>query len=385
MQKKRLLTPGPTLLPEEVKLSLAKELIHHRKDEFKKIFNCLRAGLKYLFGTKQEVLILTSSGTGAMVAGVQNIFAPGEKVLVVEGGKFGQRFKEIALNWQLQVVSVEVEWGRAVTIEEIEVKYKQHPDIKGILVQASETSTGVLHPIEEIAAFCKNKNILSIVDGISAVGISPCPMDEWGIDCLLTGSQKGLLLPPGLAFIALSDKAWEKVEKNPKRPFYFDLIKEKNKVIHNQTAYTPSISLLVSLEKSLSYFIEKGLDNIYLKQKALTEMIRCGVSLIGLELLVKENYTWGLTSVLLPKAIKASKILECMQKNFGYTLAGGQDRLKDRIIRIGHMGYVDYVDMLGVLFALKESYVQCGGFSGARNFLEESGQVYWKILRQGGV
>lgn len=379
-----MLTPGPTLLPEEVKLSLAQELIHHRKDEFKKIFNRIRAGLKYLFGTKQEVLVLTSSGTGAMVAGVQNIFTPGEKVLVVEGGKFGQRFKEIALNWQLQVVSVEVEWGRAVSIEEIEAEYKKHPDIKGILVQASETSTGVLHPIEKIAAFCKDKNILSLVDGISAVGISPCPMDEWGIDCLLTGSQKGLMLPPGLAFIALSSKAWEKVEKNPKRPFYFDLIKEKNKVLYNQTAYTPSISLLVALEKSLQYFIEKGLHNIYLKQKALTEMVRWGVSLIGLEPLVKENYTWGLTSVILPKAIKASNLLEYMQKDFGYTLAGGQDRLKNRIIRIGHMGYVDYVDMMGVLFALKESYVKCGGFSGARNFLEESCQVYWKTLRQGG-
>lgn len=384
MHKARMLTPGPTPLPEEVRLTAARELIHHRKEEFKHIFARVRAGLKYLFGTKEEVLILTSSGTGAMVAAVENIFSPGEKVLVVEGGKFGQRFREIALNWGVEVVSLPVKWGRAVEISQIEEKFKEHPEIKGILVQASETSTGVLHPVQEIASFCQKKGILCVVDGISAVGISPCPMDEWGIDCLLTGSQKGLMLPPGLAFVALSGRAWEKVKSNCKRPFYFDLIKEKKKVVQNQTAYTPAISLILGLEASLKYFTEKGLKEIYLKQRALTEMVRAGVELIGLELLVKEHYTWGLTSVLLPKAVSASKVLKYMKDNFGYTLAGGQDQLKDRIIRIGHMGYVDYVDLLGVLFALKESYVACGGFSGARNYLEESLKVYFKTLSAGG-
>jgi aspartate aminotransferase-like enzyme len=198
VDKLRLLTPGPTPLPENVRLALARDMIHHRKQDFKDIMNRVQTGLRYLFGTKQPVLTLTSSGTGAMFAAVTNLFSPGERVLVVEAGKFGQRWSEISQAHGLEIVALPLDWGQAVKPRDVENALSRYPDISGVLVQASETSTGVLHPVQELARLCRLKNKIIIVDGISAVGISPCPMDEWGIDCLLTGSQKGIMLPPDL-------------------------------------------------------------------------------------------------------------------------------------------------------------------------------------------
>jgi aspartate aminotransferase-like enzyme len=382
MNKLRMLTPGPTPLPESVRLALARDMIHHRKDEFKKIMAENQEGLRYLFGTREPVLTLTSSGTGAMVAAVTNLFAPGEQVLVVEGGKFGQRWSDIAQSHGLEVVALPVEWGRAVSKEEVENALFRWPDIQGVLVQASETSTGVLHPIKELAELCQDKGKLLVVDGISAVGISPCPMDEWGIDCLLTGSQKGLMLPPGLAFIALSKSAWQRVESNGTKNFYFNLLKEKARCLQNQTNFTPAINLIVALKECLEYFKVRGLENIYKKQRALTEMCRAGVMAIGLELLVKDSYTLGLTSVLLPPGIDGIKLLEIARQQYGAVLAGGQDQLKGKIVRIGHMGYVDWSDILAGLYALRQAYVACKGFSGSRDYLEQAMRVYEKYINQ---
>ncbi len=382
MNKLRMLTPGPTPLPESVRLALARDMIHHRKDEFRKIMAENQEGLRYLFGTREPVLTLTSSGTGAMVAAVTNLFAPGEKVLVVEAGKFGQRWSDIAQSHGLEVVALPVEWGRAVSKEEVENALFRWPDIQGVLVQASETSTGVLHPIKELAELCQDKGKLLVVDGISAVGISPCPMDEWGIDCLLTGSQKGLMLPPGLAFIALSQRGWERVETKRPKNFYFNLLKEKARCLQNQTNFTPAINLIVALKECLEYFKVRGLENIYKKQRALTEMCRAGVRAIGLELLVKDSYTLGLTSVLLPPGIDGIKLLEIARQQYGAVLAGGQDQLKGKIVRIGHMGYVDWSDILAGLYALRQAYVACGGFSGSRDYLEQAMRVYEKFINQ---
>ncbi|MBT8762752.1 alanine--glyoxylate aminotransferase family protein [Desulfohalobiaceae bacterium Ax17] len=382
MNKLRMLTPGPTPLPENVRLALSRDMLHHRKDEFKKIMAENQAGLRYLFGTREPVLTLSSSGTGAMVAAVTNLFAPGEKVLVVEGGKFGQRWSDIAQSHGLEVVALPVEWGQAITKEEVENALSRWPDIQGVLVQASETSTGVLHPIKDLAELCQAKDKLLVVDGISAVGISPCPMDKWGIDCLLTGSQKGLMLPPGLAFIALSPKAWERVKAIGPKSFYFNLLKEKARSLQNQTNFTPAINLIVGLKECLEYFKLKGLKNIYKKQKALTEMTRAGVTAIGLEPLVKDDYTLGLTSVLLPPGIDGVKVLKVAAQEYGVVMAGGQDQLKGKIVRIGHMGYVDWSDILAGLYALRQAFVACGGHSGSRDYLEQAMSVYEKVISE---
>ncbi len=376
MDKLRLLTPGPTPLPENVRLALSRDMIHHRKQDFKDLMLRVQSGLQYLFGTGQPVMTLTSSGTGAMTAAVTNIFAPGEKVLVIEAGKFGQRWSEIAQAHGLDVVVLPLKWGEAVKLRDVENALSRYADIQGVLVQASETSTGVLHPVQELAKLCRLKDKLIVVDGISAVGISPCPMDEWGIDCLLTGSQKGMMLPPGLAFIALSQNAWDKAREVKPGNFYFNLHKEMEKCLASQTLFTPGINLIVALEECLKLFQEHGLDNIFKRQKAMTEMVRTGARSLGLELLATSNYTWGLTSIMLPPGIDGSKLLETAVREYSVLMAGGQNHLKGKIVRMGHMGYVDWSDLLAGLYALRQSMINQGGFSGSRDYLEQAMAAY---------
>jgi aspartate aminotransferase-like enzyme len=238
----------------------------------------------------------------------------------------------------------------------------------------------VLHPIQEIGEQIRKRDVLLVVDGISAVGISPCPMDAWGIDCLLTGSQKGLMLPPGLAFISLSERAWKQVEQVKPKNFYFNLLKERENVEKRQTLFTPGIGLLVGLAKSLEHFEGERLNQIFRKQWALTMMARAGISAVGLELLALERFTWGLTSLLLPPGIDASAVLEIMAREYGVVAAGGQGDMKEKMIRLGHMGHVDWSDLLAGLYALRESYVACGGYSGCRDYLEQAMEAYQQAL-----
>lgn len=383
MDKLRLLTPGPTPLPENVRLALARDMIHHRKQDFKDIMNRVQTGLRYLFGTKQPVLTLTSSGTGAMFAAVTGLFSPGEKVLVVEAGKFGQRWSEISQTHGLEIVALPLDWGQAVKLRDVENALSRYPDISGVLVQASETSTGVLHPVQELASLCRLKNKIIVVDGISAVGISPCPMDEWGIDCLLTGSQKGIMLPPGLAFIALSERAWSRAHEVSSRNFYFNLIQEREKCLAGQTLFTPAVNLVVALDECLKYFQEQGLQSVFNRQKAMTLMVRTGVKCLGLELLAESNYTWGLTSIKLPPGIDGVELLNTAAREYKVLMAGGQDHLKGKIVRLGHMGYVDWPDLLAGLFALRGALVRQGGFSGSRDYLEQAMLVYEEEMEKG--
>jgi aspartate aminotransferase-like enzyme len=385
VDKLRLLTPGPTPLPENVRLALSRDMIHHRKQDFKDIMNRVQTGLRYLFGTKQPVLTLTSSGTGAMFAAVTNLFSPGERVLVVEAGKFGQRWSEISQAHGLEIVALPLDWGQAVKPRDVENALSRYPDISGVMVQASETSTGVLHPVQELARLCRLKNKIIVVDGISAVGISPCPMDEWGIDCLLTGSQKGIMLPPGLAFMALSERAWSRAREVRSRNFYFNLIQEREKCLAGQTLFTPAVNLIVALDECLKYFQEQGLQSIFNRQRAMTLMVRTGVRCLGLELLAESNYTWGLTSIKLPPGIDGVELLNTAAREYKVLMAGGQDHLKGKIVRLGHMGYVDWSDLLAGLFALRGALVRQGGFSGSRDYLEQAMLVYEKEMEKGAA
>ncbi len=380
MDKLRLLTPGPTQLPENVRLALCRDMIHHRKQDFKDIMIRVQAGLQYLFKTKQPVITLTSSGSGAMHAAVTNLFCPGEKVLVVEAGKFGQRWSEISEAHGLDVVALPLEWGQAVKPKEVENALSRFPDISGVLVQASETSTGVMHPVQEIAGLCRLQDKLIVVDGISAVGISPCPMDEWGIDCLLTGSQKGMMLPPGLAFISLSERAWNKARDVKSKNFYFNLIKEREKCLAGQTLFTPAINLIVALDVCLKFFQEQGLENIFKRQWAMTRMVRKGIECLGLEPLVLGNYTWGLTSIRMPPGIDGVKILDTAVREYKVLMAGGQDHLKGKIVRMGHMGHVDWSDLMAGLYALRCAMLRQGGYSGSRDYLEQAMTAYEEVM-----
>ncbi len=379
--KMRLFTPGPTMIPEEVRFELAKETIHHRKDDFKKIFGSLSKKLKELFGTKNDVLVLTSSGTGAMQAAVSNLFSPKEKVLVIVGGKFGERWKEISYRFGLDVIELSVEWGKAVEVDKVKEVLDKHKDIKGVLIQASETSTGVLHPIKDIGKVLKDKDVLLIVDGISAIGISPCPMDKWNIDCLVGGGQKGFMIPPGLSMISLSDKAWEKAKSIKKRDFYFDLLGEREKQKNLQTLFTPAIALIRALNKALDILLKNGLEEVYRKHWALTCMVREGITRIGLEPMVKENYTWGLTSVLMPKGVNGQDILNELKNRYNIVFAGGQGKLKGKIIRIGHMGNVDWIDLMGAIFALKDVIQDYVKLDVCADFMEKAIFAYKMALK----
>lgn len=352
MIKKYLLTPGPTPIPDEVRSAMAEATVHHRTPEFSKIFNEVREWLKILFGTVSDVLVLAASGTGAMEAAVTNIFSPGEKVLVINGGKFGERWLRICRSFGLQVVEIKVEWGKAVKIETIEKNLHDHPDIQGVLIQAAETSTTALHPIRDIAKITRTGPLL-LVDGVTAIGVLPMAMDEWGIDILVTGSQKALMVPPGLGFISLSDRAWARTEKAKLPRFYFDLALERKSQAKGTTAFTPAISLIFGLRAALKMILEEGPDRVYARHERLARATRAAVTALGLGLLAPENPSPAVTGIFVPENMDADKLLDYLRDHMGIIFAEGQDQLRGKIIRIAHVGYMGAFDVIVAVSALE--------------------------------
>jgi aspartate aminotransferase-like enzyme len=352
MIKQYLLSPGPTPIPNEVALAMSETMIHHRTPQFNQVFDEAREGLKKLFGTKNDVLMLASSGTGAMEASVANLFSPGDKVLVINGGKFGERWLNIANAYGLTPIEMKVEWGQAVKVADVEKQLKANSDIQGVLVQASETSTTVLHPIKEIARLTRN-GPLFLVDGVTAVGVVSLPLDEWGIDVLVTGSQKALMLPPGLGFIALSDRAWEKTKKAKLPRFYFDLNLERKNQQKGSGAFTPAVSLIFGVRASLRMIEREGLANVYARHDRLCRATRAAATALGLKLLAPDNPSPAATGIFLPNGIDAEAVLEYLRDRMNVTIAEGQDQLKGKAIRIAHIGYMGAFDVITAIAALE--------------------------------
>jgi aspartate aminotransferase-like enzyme len=352
MIKQFLLTPGPTPIPDEVRTAMAESSVHHRTPQFSKIFTEVQEGLKALFGTRSDVLILAASGTGAMEAAVTNLFSPGEKVLVVNGGKFGERWLRICKSFGLHAIEIKVEWGKAVNTRVIKKHLQDHPDIQGVLVQASETSTASLHPVREIAEITRSGPLL-IVDGITAVGVLPMPLDEWGIDVLVTGSQKALMIPPGLGFISLSDRAWARTETAKLPRFYFDLRLERKSQAKGTTAFTPAISLIFGLRAALHKIQEEGLDRVYARHERLARATRAAATALGLGLLAPENPSPAVTGIFVPDSMDADQLLDYLRDRMGIIFAEGQDQLRGKIIRIAHVGYMGAFDVLVAVSALE--------------------------------
>ncbi|MGZ8483854.1 MAG: pyridoxal-phosphate-dependent aminotransferase family protein [Candidatus Binatia bacterium] len=352
MIKQYLLSPGPTPIPNEVVLAMAETMIHHRTPQFNKVFDEAREGLKKLFATKNDVLMLAASGTGAMEASVANLFSPGEKVLVINGGKFGERWFNIANAFGLNPIELKVEWGQAVKVADVERQLKAHPDIQGVMIQASETSTTVLHPVKEIAKLTKS-GPLFLVDGVTAVGVVPLPLDEWGIDVLVTGSQKALMLPPGLGFIALSDRAWEKTKTAKLPRFYFDLNLERKNQQKGSGAFTPAVSLIFGVRASLDMIQREGLVNVYARHDRLCHATRAAAKALGLKLLAPDSPSPAATGIYLPEGIDADAVLEYLRDKMNVVLAEGQDQLKGKAIRIAHIGYMGGFDVITAIAALE--------------------------------
>jgi aspartate aminotransferase-like enzyme len=354
MEKKYLFSPGPTMLPPEVLLKMAEPIMHHREPEFEKMFAEIREGLKYLFQTKNEVLVFTSSGTGAMEGAVSNILSKGDKAIVVCGGKFGERWGEICKAYGIEFIPIDVEWGKAVDPKRIKGLLESDPSIRAVYTQASETSTGVKHPIHEIAEIVKRyEDKVIVVDAITGIGVFNIPMDEWGIDVLISGSQKALMLPPGLAFAALSDKAWKLAEKSNLPKYYFDFKKELKNTKKNQNSYTPAISLFVGLREALHMIRKEGIEAVFRRHEMLADATRAGVKALGLELYAPHSPSNAVTAVKVPEGIQGGKLKNLFFEKFGITVAGGQDQAKGKIIRIAHLGYYERLDMIMVISALE--------------------------------
>ncbi len=352
--KKYLFTPGPVPVPEEILLEMARPIIHHRTAEFERIFAEVREGLRYVFGTKEEVFVLASSGTGGMEGAVANTLSRGDKALVVNGGKFGERWAKICQAFGVEVEEVKVEWGEAIDPNRIEDMLKRDPSIRAVLLQASETSTGVMHPTKEIAQITRQReDVILIVDGITAVGVFPLPFDEWGIDVLVAGSQKAFMLPPGLAFVSMSEKAWKFREKSDLPKFYFDFKRYLKDARDNTVPWTPAITLVIGLAAVLKRFKDEGLEKIYKRHALLAKGTREGIKAIGLELYAKHSPSTALTAGVAPDGIGAGKIISGLRDRFGITVAGGQDQAKGKIFRISHMGFIDRADIIAVISAIE--------------------------------
>ena len=359
MKKKYLLTPGPTPVPERVLLKMSEPIIHHRHPEFREILSEVREGLKYLFQTRSEVLLFASSGTGAMEGAVANTLCRGERVLVVRGGKFGERWAEICSAYGLEVDNIDVEWGKAVAVEEVKARLEKS-NYRAVLIQASETSTGVKYPVKEIAELTADSETLLIVDGITAVGVFPIPFDEWKLDILVTGSQKALMLPPGLSFACLSEKAWQACERSDLPKYYFDFKKERKNLENNQTSYTPAISLVVGLAEALKIIKETGLKQIFQETAKMAQATREAMKSLGLELFAPLSPSEACTAVKVPEGIDGEKLVKLMREKYGFTIAGGQGKAKGKIFRIAHMGYISRYELIGCISALEEALSELG-------------------------
>jgi serine---pyruvate transaminase len=352
MRKPRLMTPGPAPVPEDVLLELARPVIHHRSAEAKTVITEVAAGLKEVFQTKNDVLILTASGTGAMEAAAVNTVPQGGKALVLNAGYFANRWSNICKAFGIQAVSLDTEWGQPTDPTRVANALKEHPDTVCVMGTLSETSTGTGHPVEAIGKIVAATDAVFAVDGISGVGAMECRTDAWGVDILCVGSQKALMLPPGLAFVSVSPKAWAKIDAFASHSFYFNLKSARSKMKEFDTPFTPAHTLILALRQSLARIREEGIENVWSRHRLMSEACQAGVQALGLELF-SARPAEGLTAFRVPDGLKDGDIRNRLADRFGITVVGGQDKLKGKIIRIGHMGYTDELDVVSGLAALE--------------------------------
>jgi aspartate aminotransferase-like enzyme len=360
MKKEYLLTPGPTPLPPQVSLAMAKPIIHHRTPQFQEILKEASLGLKWVFQTANDVFIISSSGTGAMEAAVINLLSSGDTALVVQGGKFGERWTEIAKAYGINSEIINVEWGKAVSPEEISKKLKSNPQIKAVFTTLCETSTGVDNDIQAIAAVVKESPAVLVVDAISGLGAVDLKTDAWGVDVVVAGSQKGLMLPPGLGFIALSPKAWKLAEASKSSRYYLDLRKAKKALDKNDTPFTSSITLIIALNEALKIMQQDGLENIFKRHKVMADATRAAMLALGLELFAPDAASDGVTAAKVPAGVDGEKLVKTMRDTYGVTIAGGQSELKGKVFRIAHMGYIAESDIIMGIACLEKVLTQMG-------------------------
>jgi len=354
MKKYQLMAPGPTPVPSEVLLAMAQPILHHRTPEYEALFIEVRAGLKRLVQTSQDVISLACSGTGAMEAAVVNTLSAGDKVIVVSAGKFGERWLDLCRAFGVQAIEVKAPYGETVVPERVAEALKANAGVKAVLVQHSETSTGVLLDVKGYAAVTRGTDAILVVDAVSSLGIADLPMDAWGVDVVVAGSQKGLMLPPGLGFCALSEKAWAKNKTATLPRYYLDLAEERKTQGKNEAHFTPAVSIVIGLRTVIQMLEQDGLANVFKRHDRLARATRAGVEALGLGLFCKATPSPAVTAVVAPPGVNSEQIVKGYSQTYNITIAGGQGEMKGQVFRLGHMGYAAEFDVITALSALEQ-------------------------------
>jgi aspartate aminotransferase-like enzyme len=353
IKKQRLLTPGPTpLYPPALHAMMASDL-HHRTEDFRKVYQSCVSDLKEVLGTAYDVIPLVASGSGAMEASVSNFFSRGDKVIVCVAGKFGERWEGITKAYALNQVVLRVEYGKVVSPAQVQGALAANPDAKGVFIQASETSTGASHDIESIAESVAATDAILVVDGITGIGTQPLDVEGWGIDVLIGGSQKAFMIPPGLAFLTVSPKAWMRADTSDLPKYYFNLEKEAKSAAAGESSWTPATSLMLALAKALEYVKSIGMDKLIENARLLAKATRAAAAELGLELFSKDSPGAAVTAIKSPPGMDSGVIVKGYKQRFGAIIANGQGTMKGQIFRIAHLGYFDFADMFAVIAALE--------------------------------
>lgn len=357
--KARLFTPGPTPVPEETLLELAKPVGYHRSAEAKAILKEVTELLQEVFQTKNPVVTLTSSGTGGMEAAVTSLLAPGEKAILLSAGRWGERWKGILKAHGANTQIVSVPYGQAITPDMLAAALKEHPDAGAVFCTLSETSTGVGHDVEAFAKLTAKTPAVLVVDGISGLGAMECRTDAWGVDVVVSGSQKAFMLPPGLAYVSVGPKAKAKMDATPVRGFYFDLRRSLLKIAESDTPFTPANTLIKAQLVSLKRMKAEGMEALWARHAKVAAACRAAVAAMGLEVFA-ERPNSALTVISVPAGVDGTATLKALEKRHGFKLADGQDDMKGKIWRLSHMGYVDAFDVLGAIAALELTLAASG-------------------------
>ncbi|HLJ48563.1 MAG TPA: alanine--glyoxylate aminotransferase family protein [Bryobacteraceae bacterium] len=353
IKKQRLLTPGPTPLYPKALYAMMGSDVHHRTEDFQKVYRDVLADLKEVFGTANEVLPLVASGTGAMEASVANLFSPGDRVIVCSAGKFGERWAEITKAFGLDVVLLQSEYGDSVSADRVTAALKENPNARGVFVQASETSTGASHDVQAMAQAIRSTEAIFIIDAITGLGTQPLDIDGWGLDVVIGGSQKAFMIPPGMAFMSVSPKAWAFNETAKLPRYYFNLKKERKAAISGEPTWTPAVSLILALGEALKYIKQIGMPNLVENAQALARATRAAAAALGLELFSPNAPSSAVTAVKPPKGMNSGVIVKEYRTRFGSVIANGQGSMKGQIFRIAHLGYFDFSDLFAVIAQLE--------------------------------
>ncbi|HTP31803.1 MAG TPA: alanine--glyoxylate aminotransferase family protein [Candidatus Acidoferrales bacterium] len=361
IRKQRLLTPGPTpLYPPALHAMMASDM-HHRTEDFRKVYRACLADLKELLATTNDVVMFAASGTGAMDAAVSNLFSKGDKVVACVAGKFGERWAEIAKAYGLDANVLTVPYGQVVTPQTVEAALAAEPAVKGVFVQASETSTGAAHDVEALGRAVAKTGAILVVDAITGLGTMPLDIDGWGLDVVIGGSQKAFMIPPGLAFMSISPKAWKLGETGNLPHYYFNLKKEKKSGEAGESSWTPATSLILALGEALKYVKQIGMGNLIANAQMLAHATRAAAQKLGLELFAPASPGSSVTAIKAPKGMDSGVIVKEFRNRFGAIIANGQGSMKGQIFRIAHLGYFDFADLFSMIAAL-EIILNANGF-----------------------